>query len=246
MSEMYTEFHKACINNDLPLIKELLETGTTNVNSRDNPLQESALAIATKKGHHNIVKYLISVKANRYLADPRGLLPLHTALLHCDLTMVKLLCDFKTTNTPISGDVEVDSRHYIPAGSTAVHVAVKIGNIEILTHICKFNPNFFVKDSLNKTALDYVIDTHQSQKPLGLLGAVLDNTTILHEAVTKGYADEVRRLIQCGADINCIDRHRGTALYAAVEANKLDMVKELLVHGCDLNVRVTHTSYVRR
>jgi len=56
------------------------------------------------------------------------------------------------------------------------------------------------------------------------------------EAIKRGDADAVRKLLEGGADANARDRHGQTGLMLAAQAGYRPVVETLLAHGANLNV----------
>jgi ankyrin repeat protein len=57
----------------------------------------------------------------------------------------------------------------------------------------------------------------------------------LHDAAEKGDTQEVRRLLDEGADVDAYDARRGTALHCAVYESWGEIVKLLIARGADVN-----------
>ena len=68
-------------------------------------------------------------------------------------------------------------------------------------------------------------------------GADSHGRTLLHWAAGEGYADDVNRFIQQGADIEAKDKSGWTPLALAAFAGKIDTVKLLLEKGANLKVK---------
>ncbi|MDH5680971.1 MAG: ankyrin repeat domain-containing protein, partial [Spirochaetota bacterium] len=67
--------------------------------------------------------------------------------------------------------------------------------------------------------------------------AFADMTNDLQAAAYQGKLQEVKRLIQKGADVNARDSHKDTALHSAAQGGKLEVVKYLLKKGADVNAK---------
>jgi ankyrin repeat protein len=61
----------------------------------------------------------------------------------------------------------------------------------------------------------------------------------LQDAVRKGDAPAVTRLLDEGVDVNTKFRYNATALFYACDAGNLDIVKILLARGADMNIKDT-------
>ncbi|CAB4019911.1 ankyrin repeat domain-containing, partial [Paramuricea clavata] len=62
--------------------------------------------------------------------------------------------------------------------------------------------------------------------------------TVLHFAASSGSLENVKCLVEHGADVNCERRNFGSALHAAALSGSLEIVKYLVEHGADVNLSV--------
>lgn len=62
---------------------------------------------------------------------------------------------------------------------------------------------------------------------------------LLHQAAKKGNLDEVRRLIEDGANVNVKDENSDTPLYIAVGQGHKEIAELLISKGADVNVVCT-------
>eukprot|EP00750_Incisomonas_marina_P011110 INCI16342.3.p1 GENE.INCI16342.3~~INCI16342.3.p1 ORF type:complete len:1979 (+),score=405.36 INCI16342.3:58-5937(+) len=103
------------------------------------------------------------------------------------------------------------------AGSTALLIAAKHGNFEIVQHLVNFGANLEVPDTTKRTAL--------------------------YMAADKGYKDIVVALCVGGARINTQDRWKTTALHAAVKSKNVDVVEAMVDMGALVHTRNDFSPY---
>ena len=62
-------------------------------------------------------------------------------------------------------------------------------------------------------------------------------TTPLQVATRVGFEEAVHLLLECGANINDQDCEGDTAVHDAVRMGKHTIVKDLIIHGADLEIK---------
>lgn len=70
-----------------------------------------------------------------------------------------------------------------------------------------------------------------------MLGSLVDMTSDLIAAAESGNLDEVKRLVETGAELNAQDDRGRTAVMAATHGNHPAVVEYLLAKGADVNLR---------
>lgn len=67
--------------------------------------------------------------------------------------------------------------------------------------------------------------------------------TALHWAALKGHAPVIQELLEWGFDVNAVSKQGATPLQLAVSAKRLAVVKILISHGANADLRTTSGSY---
>ncbi|XP_041377114.1 ankyrin-1-like [Gigantopelta aegis] len=64
----------------------------------------------------------------------------------------------------------------------------------------------------------------------------MDKVSALHRAISVGRLDEVRNLVESGANVNIVHGMQGTALCNALYSQHDEIVRYLIESGCDVNI----------
>lgn len=194
------------------------------------------LYLAARSGHLPVVKMLLARRANPSSQNrDTGFTPLHVAGEYGHVAIVRVLLDAGVQpnvrnyrqQTPLwqvswqkrSTDVEV-ARILIDAGATIdapdkdgwtpLHIAVRHGNLPILTHLASRGAD-----------LDRRINAC---------------CTPIMVAMANGRADSLRVLAEAGADLNAIDADGRTPLVDAVARGRQVIVEALLAAGARTDI----------
>nr|CAD7453252.1 unnamed protein product [Timema tahoe] len=212
----------------LNIVKCLVDKGADiNQPNRDgfNPLQ-----VATRSGHLEVVHFLVGLKQNF-----KESLGEHIILLIASenghINIVNYLLDLIDVNT-------VDSE-----GCTALHAAVRGGQLEVAQLLVKRNAHINCKDVHGYTALKYCVRNGR----LDVLEFLVKNNgdinlsdenqvNLLHHAARAGQLENVKYLLKFGIDINSRDRVGFTALHHAIRNSNLHIVTYLTEAKADVNL----------
>jgi len=227
-----TTLHLACMKGREEVVDVLLKL-STNINSAEEQLGNTALHLAVRGGHLNIATKLMSHGADAAIRNKRGLTPLQLALRagHYDVTELLLShtdvnARYDSGETLLHWVVYGKHSHLIPlliragadvsalneTGLTAVHTAVQKGDSVCVDAFITSHP-----DCVN------VMDNN-CRKPL-------------HCAVREGYVHIVQSLVSAGADCSDSDCNGQTVLHVAAETGHYEIIKLLLSHVTDVNGR---------
>jgi ankyrin repeat protein len=246
-------------------IVEMLENSGADIYIKTEPLQQTALLVAARYNHINIVKFLLRLEFPVDTKDANEETALSCALTfeHFDVATLLLASGAdinvlgKNENTPlirtsfdkrestaafiIANGGRLDARNF--NGETALIVASKYRNmsnvIALIGRGCSVNE----KDNAGKTALIYAA----IMSDLSLVKVLVENNadvdiddlfgySALHHACRNADGMAVVEfLLSQGANINQMDRCFQTPLMIAVIANNIDIVFALLKAGADFS-----------
>ena len=203
------------------------------------PGGETVLMTAARTGNPALVRALVAAGAAvRGTAHFRAQTPLMWAASEGHADVVQLLIE-------AGADVRARSVH----GATALLLAARSGDVETARALLDGGAD--VNAAEPYLPFDGRVDVEESQtsgrSPLLVASASmvatsgweyrLDVEPSTHEALALF-------LLERGADPNAPDSIGRTALHAAVETGKADLVKALLEHGADPNARLTEAPFV--
>jgi ankyrin repeat protein len=234
-----TPLSLAVTNGNSVLAEMLLKAGADpNATVGDG---ETILMTAAQAGNVQTIKALVTHGANVNAAEKwQGQTPLMYAAIENHAEAVKLLAE-------VGADVNVRSKRL----EFPDFVFKTAGMIYVVQPVGSWTPLMYA-------ARDGAID---AVRALADVGANLnlvdpDGTTALTLAIVNGHFDTAVALLEKGADPNVADKNRMTPLYAAVDMHTVQtvwgrpapllddttdpvgMVKALLAHGADPNVRL--------
>ncbi|KAF7343426.1 HET-domain-containing protein [Mycena venus] len=201
----------------------LLQNGADPNN--DDLLGFTALQLASKQGHIDIVRQLLEYGAQ---ADQRGNKTAHPAIrMACDrghTEIVRLLLQHGAAANPMGGD------------DNPLHIAADKGYTEIvrllLAHGAEINATggaYSSAGTMDRFSPPYRGSDHTN--PFSLL-LRCGKANALHFASQKGHIDVVRLLLDNGAEINTAGT---SALHIAAKHDDTEMVRLLLAHGAEIN-----------
>ena len=119
--------------------------------------------------------------------------------------------DARGVNAVIAQGVDVNAKNKDENGGTALMMAAREGNVDIVKALLAAGADIGAKDNDGDAALVW--------------------------AVEEGRADIVEMLLAAGADINAQNEDGETALVLAIGAGDVDVVKLLLDAGADIHVK---------
>jgi ankyrin repeat protein len=201
---------------------------------------KTSLIFAVENGHTEIVVELLKAGADVTIADRKNRLPIDIAIQEGHTEIVQLLQN-------AGAKVEIESIESSPA---ALLGAAKQGNLDILKLALQagIDPNTSeletTRNPRHKTALIFAaerghlkivehlilagVDINLSDRP----GKKLGKTPLMY-AGESGHAEIVELLLRSGAIVDAQDKRGQTALYYAVESDRVDAVRVLLEFGAD-------------
>jgi ankyrin repeat protein len=222
----------ACTNGSAKVVARLLAGGA----KADGALRtgESALMTAARGGSVDIVQLLLAHHANVNAAERvRGQTALMWAAAASHPDVVELL---------IRSGADVHARS--TRGSTPLLFAARSGDLASARALVTGGAD--VNDAEPVIPLPPGADANETlptgNSALMLASASMNATSGFEYALTvkpSGHEAVALFLLEQGADLTKTDTIGATPLHAAVQTNKLPLVKALLAHGADPNARLT-------
>ncbi|XP_050311619.1 serine/threonine-protein phosphatase 6 regulatory ankyrin repeat subunit A-like isoform X1 [Anthonomus grandis grandis] len=200
----------------------------------------SPLHLAAAYDHEaKCVEYLLNHRADPKLKDAKGFSPMHYAIACGNVEGVKLLLNV-TEESVFRGE----------AGSpniTPLHLAAKLGNVEILRSVLtKYNDVNIQSDEgitpLILVAREGHIQCVHFLLRFGAKVSLCDNINLMspiHYSAKNGHSQCLTLLLHNSEDqsiVNMVDSQQRTALMLAVSGNHTECVQALLKCGADPNI----------
>nr|CAD7205019.1 unnamed protein product [Timema douglasi] len=234
-----------------------------NVNAPVDNIGSSLLHLAADYGHLNIVKCLVDKGADINQPNREGFDPLHVATRSGHLEVVQFLVGLKQNFKESLGEHKIlliasenghthivnylldliDVNTVDSEGCTALHAAVRGGQLEVVQLLVKRNAHINCKDVHGYTALKYCVRDGRLDvleflvKNKGDINQSDENqVNLLHHASRAGQLDSVKYLLSLGIDINSRDRLGFTALHHAIRNSNLHIVTYLTEANADVNL----------
>ena len=195
----------------------LLSSASYDVNAQ-NKSGDTALGLAAQQGHYEIVALLLKLGA-KTMVGRQKMNPLHWASEAGHLDCIKLLVTAGLDVNERTRDLVYTPRSVIVAGTTALILAARGGNQDIVSFLIENGASIDVVDEDGMTALLYTVKNN-NYKCLHVLvesGADIDGIE-LHES----------GMFSCDQDVN--------PLFLSVKENNTDVLKQLLCDGCNTRV----------
>lgn len=249
-NKYFTLLSDAVINNNIEMA-ELLLKHKANVNAVVDD-KSSVLMIAVDNNNMEMVKLLLSYGADIDYQGFRGITALFSALEYDrkeNIEMVKLLIKNKAdVNIAYNGDRGNEETPLMYAAMKGYKETVKI-LIENKADINKRNRNnanaliyayMFGHEDIADILLQNGSDSlDKSLKACNLNEATLliDNAPLITAVNYSTNEVFLQKLIDNGADVNCLNYNGGTALIEAALNGKINFVKLLIKNNADVNVQ---------
>ena len=234
-----TILNYAVINNELAIVKFLVEVGKVDLDAliphKCKPGEHVApIHNAIEHDSFDVVEYLVSAnKIDVNLKNIYGQTVLHTAAKHGKLTLVKWLLDQGM-------DINLRDRY----GFTAWEYSVKSGNVSLVKFLVE--KGYVAINASNKygnNAAHHAANTGDlemvqclAEQGINIKKKTEDGSTTLHYAVESGKLTLVAWLVKSGVAINACNNFRGTALHRAVVLGNFPIVHFLVENKADVTV----------
>ncbi|VDN97700.1 unnamed protein product [Rodentolepis nana] len=258
----HTPLMEATSNGHIEVARCLIEHGA-NINTHSSEFKESALTLASYKGHADMVKFLLDAGASHEHRTDE----MHTALMEAAMEghveVARLLLDHGA-NVNIPQDsfespltlaacgghtelvtlligYEADIEEVNDEGYTPLMEAAREGHEDTVAALLAAGADVNAKtDETQETALTLAacggfIEICQMLLNAGADMEVGGNgcSTALMEAAQEGHVELVRRLLQQGANVLAMTTSGDTALHYAAENGHFKVCQELIKWGAD-------------
>ena len=233
-----TPMHHAACNGHGDMLNLLIEEGKGNINIGDKLEGQSVLHAAVRANQTEMVKYLLSKKANKIGRGRFTETTLHAA---CELN------HHECAQTLLEDGILVDALRGANVKETALHIASANGYPETVGLLLKYSANPNAKNARDETPL-HLAAKMISAPVIRLLiehGADIDSRDSegrppMHFAINSkqsGVTETMQVLIDYGTNINMQDKNGTTALHLAALNRKLSRVRLLIKSGADLCIK---------
>ena len=194
---------------NLPFMISRIDKECLSADIRESTYQKSPLMYACRRGHVDVVHQLLGLGASVNASSLAGTTPIFEAIVGDHEACVKILLR--------RGELQINTTNPEQFGRTALMVAVRLGRLGITQELLK------VRD----------IDINAQD---------VDGHTALSIATAHGYGQIVQTLLeQDGIEVNLTTHAAGYSALAFAcsrkSTNDCSMVRSLLDHGADLNLR---------
>lgn len=219
-----TPLHFAAKLDHATAVTALLKGGA-DADAQDKD-DKTPLHRAAENGYAAAVKALLDGDADVTITDSTGDTALHLAALQGRANVVPLL---------LRGGADVDAKG--DRGKTPLHLAAGFGHTAVVEALLDGGADEDVKDGNGKTALQIAVLQGYPAIARLFSGYVPPSPQELWDAIEAGDADEAKRLIRLGVDVNWQDIGGFTPLQMAIWHHpNLDIVQSLLVAGADATI----------
>ena len=215
--------------------KTALELAYENINDDEVVNCAAALILGGGETTNEEYAYFEAAVSNRNLNErfEDGQTPLHIAAICNHVSIEKYLL----VN-------EADNSVQDSSGSSALHEAVRYGNVDVIKALLDSGANVNAKDNLGKTPVMIISPKEKSQEIYKLLISYradlnekdMFGDTVLHNAImVNSDAETVSILTNNGADINTRNKEGVTPLHIAVQKDNVAVARLLTENGADIH-----------
>ncbi|OZJ05688.1 hypothetical protein BZG36_01438 [Bifiguratus adelaidae] len=201
-------------------------------NAKDRSGRPRLFTLASK-GDLETFKLYVAAGADVHALDSNGRSPLHEAAFYGQKEIVRYLLERGGDPTPRSR-----------VGDTPLHEACSKSQTACVNLLVEHGANIFAVNNRRRRPYD-VCTNSKCRKALGPRAPLASNIdqkdkagqTALHRSSGQGDLEEVKELIEMGADVNVQDNACWAPLHEASLNGHADVVEYLLQHGADVNIR---------
>lgn len=121
----------------------------------------------------------------------------------------------------------------LQCGETALHVAARYGNVDVVSYLCSVSANPDLSDRVSSRPL--CSRRRKSRRfDSGVFVCIQEQETPLHCAAWHGYSAVARALCQAGCHVDAKNREGETPLLTASARGFADIVECLVEHRADV------------
>jgi ankyrin repeat protein len=233
-----TALYQAAGRGNGAIVRLLLSHSKAELNVKGQR-RMTPLLLALSRGYAEVVKYLLEAGADVTLADEAGNTALYQAVGRGHAEIVRLLLSHSKAELNVKGQ----------RGMTPLLLALRQGYTEVVKYLLEAGADVTLTDEAGNAALHQAAGRghgaivrlllSHSKAELNVKGQ--RGMTPLLLALSRGYAEVVKYLLEAGADVTLVDEAGNTALYQAVGRGHVEFVRLLLSRSkAELNVRGQH------
>jgi ankyrin repeat protein len=229
-------------NQSADVICKLIDDGA-DCNAMHSSEKMTAIHIATKKEHVDLIKTLLAKGADINIKDGTGNTALHYAVETENLEILEIL---------LKQNPDINVKNGV--GDTVLHYAIEAENLEMLEILLANNPDVNIQGLGKITALQRAAGKPQCPELFSAIMAHNPNLEIedakklraIHYAAESGHQVALEALIAKGVDVNAVDDNNRTALhyintfrfefYYPKNKNRVTLAKTLIAAGARVDI----------
>jgi len=220
----------------LPVIELLISKGA-DISAQEGLQGSTKLHDACSSGDIAVATFLLDKGADIHARNRMGATPLWVAAVYDQKEIVELLLEREANINAL------DRRRQC----TPLWIAVRNGNKDTVELLIRKGANIHTSDNEGRTPLAIakqrghteiveLLKKHGAIEDTAAVSPETETTSSLHEAIVAGDIDEIKRLIDEGADVNAKDESGYTALYYAIWNEDKALIELLVSKGADVNL----------
>eukprot|EP00003_Mantamonas_plastica_P017700 TRINITY_DN29234_c0_g1_i1.p1 TRINITY_DN29234_c0_g1~~TRINITY_DN29234_c0_g1_i1.p1 ORF type:complete len:661 (-),score=63.76 TRINITY_DN29234_c0_g1_i1:15-1997(-) len=238
------QYHRSSLffavqSNSVDVVDYILSEGIENVDNVVFPgFSFTPIHLAAMKGAKETAQLLVEkFNVDVDLILPNGVTPLHYAVFVNNVDMVRFMVEELGATSNICDD----------QGWSVMHFAAEKNYHHIIKYLLSIDAQHSPRSSTGETPLRLAIHNNHFRTIELLLHAGADTSKVdnhgrtdLHHCVMAGSVEIVELVLSSSLDrFNHTDEFGWTPLHYAAERNDPDIIRLLVLHGCDVHVHDT-------
>jgi ankyrin repeat protein len=236
----FAPIHLACIQDDIEMVKDLIEKGNCSVTVKSRNDNLNLMHIAAQFGSLKTLKYIhkYHFSSNVDLTNEEKWTPLHFACFMNKFDICSYLID-------CGSNIYARNKQYL----TPIEISVLNDNFDLFEALYKFHYDIFKLSSFDHQESAKLVHIAAScKKGTKILQYLLEDPNNLHEicnskifatplhfACMQSNINAVKLILRHSPNINISDYLGNTPLHYATEVGSLPIIKILLENDADLN-----------